>query len=434
MNLKKILNFVLSLLIVSQLVSYGGQPVFTPLAGARTVSLNGMYFGGVDGIGNILSNPAGLSALKGKSLEFSVFGRLGQQEYIRSYDEVFRSFRDDDVGIDFGFYWNIFENASIGLNYNTSMQYRVNWPFVQFLQNDSGSVALAFDHINEFNINNINPAFSYDFGSFRLGLTANIYQVKHQLGFYQGNETWGEGGGEALAAYQFTYEQDAWAYGLTLGFQTNLSEDLRIGVVINSAVSASLEGDAKSRMFGDLDSAATETTVSSEFELPWRFGVGGIYNLTDNLMLNVDMRYSLWGSTQESMLFEFGDQVWNEGLNEVDSLSGYTGNSIALKFNNSFDVGFGLEYLTDSNIRVRFGYKYSRTPNSDQTYSMLFPAVDQHWVSVGIGFRFEQLYIDAALAYGRGLETEISKDKNFFYHGKYNGDTYLPTINVKYEL
>jgi long-subunit fatty acid transport protein len=204
--------------------------------------------------------------------------------------------------------------------------------------------------------------------------------------------------------------------------------------VIKSGVSTSIEGDARTSKFADLDSAASKAAVSSTFELPWELGLGGVYNLSDKFTLNIDFLYNLWASTQEAMQFDFDNQLWNKRLSNVDSLSGYKGSEFLLKFKNSFNLGFGIEYSAPSNIKVRFGYRYSQTPNENETYNMLFPSVDQHWISAGLGFRFEELYIDASLAYASGVETEIPKNDNFFYGGNYKMDTFLPTVKIKYEF
>lgn len=432
MNSKKFAIFITILFLVSANL-FAGTPSFKPVSSAKVVALNGIYAAGYDGISSLTSNPAGLAYLNGRAFEGSVFGKLGQQDFIKPDGTLFRSFRDDDINFNIGAYWRLTDNVTVALDYNNTYQYHVNWPFVKRIVGDSSSATLAFDHFNEYAVTAINPSVAMNFGSFSVGVTVNIMNIKHRKGFYQGNKNW-ESSLEQVGAYQVSIDEDAWAFGGTIGVQGKITPDLKFGAFVKSTVSASLEGNAESSLFRVVDSTDAKTTVSSDFELPWIFGLGFIYEISPTLRINVDGLYNLWGSTQSSQDYKYGNSIWKDRLSSVDSLSGYTGSSFPLKYENSFDIGFGLEYDASSDVVVRCGYRYSQTQNTDETYSMLYPSIDQHWISVGVGFWFEELYVDMAVAYGTGVQTEVSEGENPFYAGKYNGDTYIPTINIKYQF
>lgn len=432
MNSKKFTIFITILFIVSANL-FAGTPSFKPVSSAKVISLNGIYAAGYDGISSLTNNPAGLAYLKGRAFEGSVFGKLGQQDFINSDGALFRSFRDDDINFNVGAYWRISDNLTVAVDYNNAYQYRVNWPFVKRIVGDSSSATLAFDHFNEYSITAINPSAAINLGSFSLGVSINVMNIKHKLGFYQGNKNW-EDFEAGVGAYQVSVDEDAWAFGGTIGMQGDLTDNLRFGAFIKSTISVSLEGKAESKLFSEVDSTDAETSVSSEFELPWIFGLGFIYQFNPNLRVNVDALYNLWGSTQTSRNYKYGNSIWNNRLSNTDSLSGYTGSSFPLQYENSFDIGIGLEYDASSDIVVRCGYRYSQSQNTEETYSMLYPSVDQHWISLGVGFWFEELYVDMAIAYGTSTEKEVSASENLFHVGKYSGDAYIPSINVKYQF
>ena len=432
MNSKKFTIFIVTLFLLA-LNIYAGNPTFFPVSSAKVISLNGIYAAGSDGISSLTSNPAGLAYLNGRALEVSVFGRLGQQDYLKDNGILHRSFRDDDIGFTGGAYWNITGDLTVAVDYNIAYQYRANWPFARFFQGDSTSAVLAFDQINEYDITSINPSAALKLGSLSVGASVNIYYIKHSMAFYKGYEAW-EGSLAQIPAYLVSTEEEAWAFGGTIGVQGYLSPELKFGAFVKSTVSAAMEGDSESRFFADVDSTVSKTSVSSDFELPWEFGVGFLYTLSDQVKINVDAVYSLWGSTQETQQYEYGNQTWNQRLSVVDSISGYKGSEFQLQYDNTFDVGVGLEYTPSSAIVVRFGYRFSQTQNSAETYNFLYPAVDKHWFSGGIGFWFEELYIDMALAYSMGPELEINQDENFFFHGKYSSDSFVPTVNVKFQF
>ena len=222
------------------------------------------------------------------------------------------------------------------------------------------------------------------FDQLTIGVTVSAYQVKQETAFPLENRLWYDTLSIGLAAYQFNYNEDAWTYGFDIGLLYDVSPDLQIGVMARSGYSADLSGTAQSRYFADLDSAASETDLSSKFEIPWVFGGGLVYSLSENLTMNIDVQYSMWSNTQEAMNYDFNNSVWQNNLPVNDSLSGIRADKFLLDFQNTIDAGVGLDLkLTD--LDLRFGYRFSQSPNSESTYSYLFPAVNQHRVSLELG-------------------------------------------------
>jgi long-subunit fatty acid transport protein len=101
---------------------------------------------------------------------------------------------------------------------------------------------------------------------------------------------------------------------------------------------------------------------------------------------------------------------------------------------NSFVFAIGLEYSGENNLKYRIGYNYQTTPNSDRSYSLLLPNVNQHRISAGIGFLFNQFYLDLSIAYSVGVAKDIKKSQDEYFYGKYDTKTIIPSINVEYQL
>lgn len=432
MNRKKLIVLISSFFILTN-VLIAGIPQFFQSSGSKSLALNGIYAAGVDGISNLSKNPAGLSYLKGRAIELSVYGKLGQNEYNNFNGNLFKSYRDDDVNIDFGAFWNVYNNITIGLDYNNSMQYKVNWPYATYTQGDSLSAILAFELFNEFSFTSINPSVSYNFGGFSLGISVNIVNIKHNLGFYQGDPNWEnkEGG---VPAYQVNYNSDSWAFGGTIGLLAEITNSINVGAYLKSPVNSTLKGTAETNLLGFIDSTDTKTSLSSDFQLPWILGCGIIYDVNEKLKLNIDAQYNLWSNTNSSQIYSFNNNLWQNRLSKTDTISGYSGSNTLLNYKNSLDAGIGLEYFANNDLTLRFGYRYSQTQFSESTYSMLYPSINQHWFSIGVGFWFEELYLDMAILYAMGIEKEIIQDKNQFFPGIYKGDAFLPSINIKYQL
>jgi long-subunit fatty acid transport protein len=63
---------------------------------------------------------------------------------------------------------------------------------------------------------------------------------------------------------------------------------------------------------------------------------------------------------------------------------------------------------------------------------MLFPSVNQHWISFGAGYQDENILIDAALAYAIGISTKVSSAGVRNLSGSYGSSVILPVITFRY--
>jgi len=286
------------------------------------------------------------------------------------------------------------------------------------------------DLYNRIKVNAASISGAFRIDQLTIGVTVSAYQVKQETAFPLENKGWYDTLSIGLAAYQFNYNEDAWIYGFNIGLQYEISSGFEIGVMGRSGYSADLSGTARSRYFADLDSAASEVDLSSKFEVPWVFGGGLVYQLSDKLTFNADFQYSLWSGTQKAIIYNFNNSVWQDNMPASDSLSGIRGDSFILNFQNTIDAGFGLN-LKLSDIDLRFGYRFSQSPNSESTYSYLFPSVNQHRVTLGLGYIDENLSVDLSAAYAFGVSKKMNGSIRGF-NGTYNSDLVLPALTIRY--
>ena len=425
--------FVLILFLTTGCSLYAGSPDLNVIPKAKALSLNGLYFAGNDGMNSVLSNPAALILQNSGYLEMSISDLIGQQEFKGDVQGLHKSFEEDHFTINGGFGWAFSPDLMMGISYQRAINYNVNWPFIAIQNSDSSSSIAAFDFYNRIIVNAASLTGAVRFGEISLGVSLNAYQVKQESAFPRVNPLWYDTSSVGAASYQFNYDEDAWTFGFNAGISYKVSDDMQLGIMTRSGYSADLSGTARSDMFYELDSVtAVKVDLSSKFEMPWVFGGGVVYNLLDNLKLNADFQYSLWGSTQKSINFKYNNSYWQNRLASSDSLTGSRGDKFTLNFNNTVDAGIGLEYLL-TDLDLRLGYRYSQSPNSASTYSYFFPSVDQHWVSLGIGYKDENLSADLGLAYAFGVSKSIQNSKTGF-NGTYDSDIVLPTITIRYAL
>src|SRR5690606_9500245 len=323
-------TFIIFILINAQVFCGGTE--FNSITGAKTISLNNLFIAGSDGLTSVYKNPAGLSFISSPMIDLSIVDQMGQQKFINN-NSVRRSFRYDDFTIGGGLALKLGNNFTAAVAYLPVTDYRTEWPFLSLRSNDSLSSILGFNVFNRIRINSITPAVSILFDNISIGASVNIYVVDFNMAFPVNNVSWMQGAG--VAAYQMEYKLDALSFGFTLGAQADLNDQLKLGAVIRSGFNSSLEGDASTRMFAELDSTVQISNVKTDFEMPWQFGLGIVYSLQPDLKINIDAQYNLWGSTKDKLDFEFDNSTWQNGLSSSDEVYGFTPASFNFKNNNS---------------------------------------------------------------------------------------------------
>ncbi len=406
-----------------------GDANFTASSKAKTLALNGMYFAGVDGLQSVLGNPSGLAYLNSRAIEINLNDYIGQYEFENLLSEPFQSYNDDDFSFGGGIYWSISPSFTAALSYQRAIDYHINWPYANFFSLDSVSSLLAFDFYNEISVDAASASFAMMFDNISVGATANFYYIEQHTAFPRSNERWNQNLGQA--GYQFNYDQDGYTFGFNLGASLQLNDQLRIGVMTRSGFKADLEGNASSMMFAELDSTSSIVNLSGSFEMPWIVGGGLVYNWTDDLTINFDVQYNLWDGIQKSFDFTFDNSIWQQNLSSVDSLTDINAAGFTLAFQNTFDAGLGIEYKT-SDFVLRGGYLFSQSPNTNDTYNMIFPSVDQHRVSLGIGYQNENLLADVSIAYAFGVTKEVSKPNINNLSGNYSSSVVMPSVTLRY--
>jgi len=426
--MKKIFTLILSFLFLGINTSIvAGDATLRSISRARTSSLDGLYIAGIDGLNNSFSNVAGLAYLNSKSIELALMDLIGQSELDNHVNGLYRSFQEDNVALSAGIIFPFAENMVLSLSYQRAYDYNVNWPFAVLTSTDSSSVLQTFDLYNNINIDAILTSVALKFGSFSIGAALDIFNLKYKSALPVTNSEWGDTLG--LPAYQMEYNMDAWSFGFNVGLMYDINEDLRLGAFVRSSFSADLEGEAKSDLLSRIDSVSAQSGVSTTFEYPWVFGAGLLYKISPVWIINLDFQYSLFGSGSESLQMNFSDPGWNAKDFQIDQLTGIDPSNILFAFENSFDAGAGIEYsLTDWSFRG--GYRFSQSQNSTASYNFLFPTVDQHWISLGLGYNDTEYFIDLSAAYAFGKDTEVVSVPAI--SGKYDSETVNVSMTLKY--
>ena len=440
----KIFHKIITITLATVTLLSAGNINFTSHYGARTVALNGLYFAGRDGTTNLFNNPAMLIYNAGKSLELTMIDQTGQQVWDSPVRALYKNYRADDFALGFGGIWGISSNLSLALSYLRQINYAVDWPYAMLRTSGSNAVVMTMDLYNRIQLNTLAIGAAYKFRTWSVGGAVHVNYLVNKMAFPLANEAWIDLPA-TQAAYQFHYDQSAWCPSFSIGLNWEILKNLRLGATLRTDISTSIKGDAKSDMLIDLarfDTTWTEpwppstTSISSKLELPLMIGAGLLYQINDVLMVNVDASISIWDALQKQLMVDYSSDDWSESpiLSRTDTVTGFQANTFYFPHKNSLDFGIGLDYKSDLGIDMRFGYRFSQSPNVPLSYSQFFPGVDQHILSLGIGMERKEYILNVTVAYAIGAEKQITKSANPNWYGRYDSDTLIPALTLMYKL
>lgn len=400
--------------------------------GARSTALNGLYFAGIDGINNIYINPAGLAYNRSYGFEASYYFRSEQNTFNGDLNGIYKSINKDFGSYNFGVYWSMLDGLTFGLVYEQNYDFEINWPYVLIIRKGMVANVEASDLYSRAKNNTITPAIAYKIGSLSAGIAVRISNINTAISFPQKNYNWIDS--ISFPIYQFTFDKEGWLINFNLGLMYDFNDDLRAGFFISNGSEKILTGTAKSDLYAVMDSSQSQVSYTAKYQSPWKLGLGFLYKLNETLKINVDAQYNLYKNFDDQINRKFENQIWQTKGLIPDSLTGFSISSIKQFFNNSFDLGIGLEFKAALDLDFNFGYRFSQSPNSDKSFDMLNPIVDQHSFSAGFAYYDNPLTIAGSIIFFTGTQKEISNSSFNVHDGKYDTSGLIPTLSFKYEF
>ncbi|MCW8931734.1 MAG: outer membrane protein transport protein [Gammaproteobacteria bacterium] len=172
---------------------------------------------------------------------------------------------------------------------------------------------------------------------------------------------------------------DAWGFGLSLGWQGQLTDQLTLGVVYNSKIDMDEFDDYKGLLAeqGDLD-------------VPENYGIGLAFQATEQLMLGFDIQqinYSDVDSMGNTL------QAGNMGMNMmVPGQQLGDNNGSGFGWDDMTVYKLGAEYKWNKQLTLRAGYSHADQPiDKDQTmFNQLAPAVIEDHATIGMTYVLPQ--------------------------------------------
>jgi long-chain fatty acid transport protein len=221
------------------------------------------------------------------------------------------------------------------------------------------------------------------------------------------------GGPSTATDGHFDVRGDAWAVGYNIGILLKATPDFRFGVHYRSAIDHTLTGTATTSGFsGPLSALNTSTGASAVSKLPNIVTSGAVYEI--NPMLSLFGEFSWYG--------------WNRlgsGLIQFDN--GNPPLAVPGGWRDTYALGIGAEYRWSTELTLRTGFKFDRTPTVDQFRSTSFADANRYWLAGGATYKLsEAASIDFAFVHVIENGTRVDVTRTSF-----DGSALASSVNVR---
>jgi len=149
--------------------------------------------------------------------------------------------------------------------------------------------------------------------------------------------------------------------------------------------------------------------------------IGAAFKPSEKATFEIDFERTGW-SSYDSLNVDLENEV---------APAGFTDSTEAKDWKDVWAIKAGIEYKATERISLRGGYVYENNPVPDHTLEPGFPDSDQHNISLGLGYRFDKLVIDAA-----NLVTiyEDRKVENDILSGEYRNLAHSVGLSLGYRF
>jgi len=221
------------------------------------------------------------------------------------------------------------------------------------------------------------------------------------------------GGPSPTTDGKFDVRGDAWAVGYNLGVLVKPMPNLRVGVHYRSAIDHTIQGTAiTSGMTGPLSPFNNSAGASAVTKLP--------DIITSGLVYEVDPQFALFGGFQWCGWHRWGTVRIHFDNGMPDSVR--TG-----QFRDTYAAAVGAEYHWGNQLTLRTGFKFDRTPTTDQFRDTSFADANRYWLTAGATYKAsEAISIDFAVAHVLEDGTQVNVTRTFF-----DGTPLASIINVR---
>lgn len=382
-----------------------------PDQNARATGQGEAFVAQADDASAIYYNPAGLTQVKGtqttSGMQFNfpniTFHPVGGGE-IKARDDV-AMLPHFYAASDFGL-----QNWRFGIGFNVPYGNSITW-------GTGNQLSAAVDR-SSMAVYNITPTVAYQINSqLSVGAGLNIYygDILSRFSYLPTSSF--------LYPFfpnaKFEFRGDGLAVGATLGLLWKPNEHHAVGVVYRSPFTVNFNGTARVNnpppAFILPDPGPSTANYQQEF--PQSVAIGYAFRPVKKLKLEFDIEWTNWETLNTCALVSPNPSI------ATDARA-----SIPYHWQDSFFYEFGLQYELNDTWTVRAGYIYSENTVPDATFNPNLPDSDRHVFSVGLGFTWKRLTIDAMYQYSRSTDRTITGSTAGMLDGQWSSDGHAVSV------
>ncbi len=395
--MKKLTLVCLLFTFISHISFGSGYQVL--LQGNRTTGMGNLGVMMYSDASSLFFNPGAMGFMDHNSIQIGFNPIFASTTYWNSETEYsnYTANSDNPMGTPFHVFavWGPQEsNLKFGIGAFTPFGSGVNW----------GNEWAGRDLLNELSLKaiQIQPTISYKISdklAIGAGLDVTIGSVLLKKSILQDGRVDGDIFEEGSATLDGSATT---AFGFNIGLLYKASDKLDIGLDYRSKVAMNVEdGTADFTVPASLASYfPADNTFNAELPLPSVISVGLTYHVNERFELGTQFDWVGWGA-YESLDISFG---------ETTALLENT--SSPRNYEDSWVIHFGGEYKLESNLQLRAGFYYDKTPVQDGYMTAETPDNDRLGLTAGLGYSIgERFQLDLSFLYINSAEREQTEQQ-----------------------
>ncbi|MCP4153962.1 MAG: hypothetical protein GY757_39915 [bacterium] len=380
--------------------------------GTKAIAMGGAFIGLADDYSAVFWNPAGLTQMKKTNVAVFLTDVIPTATYsLSAFGIDATSEPKHYLSGGFGFFKPISDKVTVGMYAYVPSGSGVKWDGSD-LAMLSGGVAYEWESLIAHLT--LSPAVAFKVSEkLSIGATLNI-----NYGIIKLKRA------TVLSPTLVTqYEEDlnGMAVGATIGMLYKPTEKFSFGLTYKTPITIKVSGDVEMPGAAYLglppsDEGERETTW------PMWIGAGICIKPSDTLTFTADAQYTNW-KKMTVIPMSFYNQYWETYFAENAGFE--------LKWKDTVQLRFGVEYKVSEAFALRAGYYYDPNPSPTSTLTIVLPEITYNFITFGFGYKTGKINLDAGFEIAWGKERDLSfaeADPKAGMPGLHNNNIIVPNI------
>jgi long-chain fatty acid transport protein len=231
----------------------------------------------------------------------------------------------------------------------------------------------------------ITPSVAYQLtDKISIGAALNMGYSDMEMKFFPNTFFPGGGGFPAFAGMRLR-DVYSFGYGAKIGIMYSLSKQVTLGTVYTTK--SVLDYDHGKITFQGPDPIGGTYAASVDgFNWPQSLGFGIGIRASERLLIAADITWVNWNDAMETVTIKTSNNT--PGMDSIPFTMDWKDQTV---------IALGVSYKASEKLTVRAGYNFGRNPVPAENLSPLFPAITEHHITIGFGYKISNAWnIDAA--------------------------------------